>query len=113
MWIFRTWNEIDVIIFCVAEVGDYDPQDHPAGYVSEFKMLPKQTNKHEDRIAELHKNLVWVLPWSLKIPYLLDSASGNRWRCLSTAIWNPILFVSALLLTSMVQAPIFFQKSFN
>ncbi len=43
-----------------AEVGDYDPQDHPPGYVTEFKMLPKQTQKQEEKIAELHKQLAWV-----------------------------------------------------
>lgn len=46
--------------FVTAEVGDYDPQDHPPGYVSEFKMLPKQTQKQEDKIAEIHKTLVCV-----------------------------------------------------
>ena len=38
-----------------AEVGDYDEQDHPPGYVSEFKMLPKQNAKMEEEIAKLHK----------------------------------------------------------
>ncbi|CAH1796465.1 unnamed protein product [Owenia fusiformis] len=38
-----------------SEVGDYDPEDHPPEYVSEFKMLPKQTEKMEEKIAEIHK----------------------------------------------------------
>lgn len=42
---------------CIAEVGDYDPEDHPPGYVAQFKMLPKQTAKQEDKIAEIHKSL--------------------------------------------------------
>ena len=45
-------------ICLTAEVGDYDPVDHPPNYVAEFKMLPKQTQKHEEKIAELHKGLV-------------------------------------------------------
>ena len=40
-----------------AEVGDYDPQDHGPDYVSQFKMLPKQTMKHEEKIVEAHKAL--------------------------------------------------------
>ena len=40
-----------------AEVGDYDPQDHPPGYVAQFKMLPKQTTKQEEKIADIHKTL--------------------------------------------------------
>lgn len=40
-----------------AEVGDFSDDDHLPGYVSQFKMLPKQTNKQEERIAELHRTL--------------------------------------------------------
>ena len=43
-----------------AEVGDYDAEDHQPGYSAQFKMLPKQTNKHEEKIEELHKTLVYV-----------------------------------------------------
>ncbi len=42
-----------------AEVGDYDPQDHAPGYIAQFKMLPKQTQKQEEKIAELHKTLTY------------------------------------------------------
>jgi len=44
-----------------AEVGDYDPVDHPPGYVSEFKMLPNQTAAQEEAIHEQHKTLAYVL----------------------------------------------------
>ena len=53
-------NVVVIFMLCVtmaAEVGDYDPQDHPPGYVSQFKMLPKQTQKQEEKIAEIHKGL--------------------------------------------------------
>ena len=40
-----------------AEVGDYDLEDHPPGYVAQFKMLPKQTAKQEEKIAEIHKSM--------------------------------------------------------
>nr|KAG5709949.1 hypothetical protein BaRGS_029991 [Batillaria attramentaria] len=45
-----------------AEVGDYDPEDHPPGYISEFKMLPKQTPKLEERVMEQHKLLHGQVP---------------------------------------------------
>lgn len=45
-----------------SEVGDYDPEDHPPGYISEFKMLPKQTPKLEERVMEQHKLLHGQVP---------------------------------------------------
>lgn len=44
------------IVF-TAELGDYEEDEHPDGYVSEFKMLPKQNAKMEEQIKELHKTL--------------------------------------------------------
>ncbi|KAK7872685.1 hypothetical protein R5R35_002676 [Gryllus longicercus] len=38
-----------------AELGDYDPEEHGEGYVSEFKLLLKQTSDIEQKIAELHQ----------------------------------------------------------
>lgn len=38
-----------------AELGDYDPDVHLEGYVSEYKMLLKQAQKQEEKIAELHQ----------------------------------------------------------
>ncbi|KAG8197874.1 hypothetical protein JTE90_024273 [Oedothorax gibbosus] len=39
-----------------SELGDYDSEEHPVTYVSEFKLLLKQTQKLEERIAEIHQN---------------------------------------------------------
>ncbi|XP_059825068.1 FERM domain-containing protein 3 [Hypanus sabinus] len=39
-----------------AELGDYEPDEHPDGYVSEIKLFPKQTQKLERKMAEIHKN---------------------------------------------------------
>ncbi|KAJ8380895.1 hypothetical protein SKAU_G00016730 [Synaphobranchus kaupii] len=38
-----------------AELGDYDPDEHPADYISHFKLFPKQTHKLERRIMEIHR----------------------------------------------------------
>jgi len=45
-----------------SEVGDYDPEDHNKDYVAQFKMLPKQNQKQEEKIAEAHKNLSGQVP---------------------------------------------------
>ncbi|PVD19558.1 hypothetical protein C0Q70_20048 [Pomacea canaliculata] len=53
-----------------SEVGDYDPQDHQPGYISEFKMLPKQTPKLEERVMELHKSLHGQVPSDAEANFL-------------------------------------------
>ncbi|KAJ6669630.1 hypothetical protein lerEdw1_000179 [Lerista edwardsae] len=39
-----------------AELGDYDPDEHLDNYVGDFKIFPKQSQKLERKIAEIHKN---------------------------------------------------------
>ncbi|XP_066567190.1 FERM domain-containing protein 3 [Amia ocellicauda] len=39
-----------------AELGDYDLDEHPEDYITEFKLFPKQTQKLEKKIVEIHKN---------------------------------------------------------
>ncbi|KAL2781310.1 FERM domain-containing protein 3 isoform 1 [Daubentonia madagascariensis] len=39
-----------------AELGDYDPDEHPENYISEFEIFPKQSQKLERKIVEIHKN---------------------------------------------------------
>ncbi|KAJ8413925.1 hypothetical protein AAFF_G00065230 [Aldrovandia affinis] len=38
-----------------AELGDYDPDEHPADYISDFRLFPKQTHKLERKIMEIHR----------------------------------------------------------
>ncbi|XP_042203992.1 FERM domain-containing protein 5-like isoform X3 [Homarus americanus] len=40
-----------------AEIGDYDPTKHYGNYISDFKILLKQTPKIEEKIMELHSTL--------------------------------------------------------
>ncbi|XP_031413273.1 FERM domain-containing protein 3 [Meleagris gallopavo] len=42
--------------FIEAELGDYDPDEHPENYMNDFKIFPKQSHKLEKKIAEIHKN---------------------------------------------------------
>uniref|UniRef100_A0A672Q1F4 FERM domain containing 3 n=1 Tax=Sinocyclocheilus grahami TaxID=75366 RepID=A0A672Q1F4_SINGR len=39
-----------------AELGDYDSEEHPADYISDFKLFPKQSLKLERKIVEIHQN---------------------------------------------------------
>ncbi|XP_022235237.1 FERM domain-containing protein 3-like, partial [Limulus polyphemus] len=39
----------------LAELGDYDPDEHTGNYVADFKLLLKQTPRLEEKIAEIHQ----------------------------------------------------------
>nr|XP_033783344.1 FERM domain-containing protein 3 [Geotrypetes seraphini] len=39
-----------------AEIGEFDPDEHAENYIDDFKIFPKQSQKLERRIAEIHKN---------------------------------------------------------
>lgn len=41
----------------VADIGDYEEEDHGESYVSEFRIVPKQSDKLEKKIMEIHKQL--------------------------------------------------------
>uniref|UniRef100_T1JFR0 Moesin/ezrin/radixin homolog 1 n=1 Tax=Strigamia maritima TaxID=126957 RepID=T1JFR0_STRMM len=38
-----------------SELGDYEPDEHVGNYVSEFKLVLKQTIKNEEKISEIHQ----------------------------------------------------------
>ncbi|KAM4050014.1 FERM domain-containing protein 3 isoform 2-T2 [Anomaloglossus baeobatrachus] len=39
-----------------AEIGDFDPDEHPDNYICDFKIFPKQSQKLERKIVEVHKS---------------------------------------------------------
>lgn len=45
-----------------AEIGDFDPQKHYGNYISDFKILLKQTPKMEEKIMEYHPTLKGQTP---------------------------------------------------
>ncbi|XP_064609138.1 band 4.1-like protein 4 [Liolophura sinensis] len=53
-----------------SELGDFDPKRHTVGYVSEFQLLPNQTEELEDRIAGVHRELVGMVPAVAEYRYL-------------------------------------------
>ncbi|KAL8203539.1 UNVERIFIED_CONTAM: hypothetical protein K2H54_056251 [Gekko kuhli] len=57
-------------MFCIAELGDYDPYKHTAGYVSEYRFVPDQKEELEDAIEQIHKTLVGQVPAEAEMNYL-------------------------------------------
>ncbi|KAL0979815.1 hypothetical protein UPYG_G00190090 [Umbra pygmaea] len=57
-----------------AELGDYDPDEHPPDYIRDFKLFPKQSLKLERRIIEIHKNELRGQCPALAELYLLQRA---------------------------------------
>lgn len=39
----------------IAELGDYHPEEHGPGYLSQLQLIPGQTEEMEKKISELHK----------------------------------------------------------
>ncbi|XP_052794484.1 uncharacterized protein LOC128227728 isoform X9 [Mya arenaria] len=53
-----------------SELGDYDSQDLPPGYVSEFQFVPNQTEALEEHITQLHRRLGGTLPATAELKFL-------------------------------------------
>lgn len=41
-------------LMIAAEFGDYYPDEHPENYISDFEIFPKQSQKLERKIMEIH-----------------------------------------------------------
>jgi len=39
----------------LAELGDYNPEEHKFGYLSNMVLIPDQTEQLESQISQLHK----------------------------------------------------------
>ncbi|KAM9785625.1 band 4.1-like protein 1 [Neosynchiropus ocellatus] len=53
-----------------AELGDYEPEDHGADYVSDFQFAPNQTRELEERVMELHRNYRGMSPAEAEVNFL-------------------------------------------
>lgn len=60
-----------------SELGDYDPEEHPHDYLSEFQFCPKSGSQHSEsatelaeRVAELHKQHRGQTPAEAELLYL-------------------------------------------
>lgn len=48
-------------IYSLAELGDYNPEEHEAGYLSHLQLVPNQNEEIESKISELHKLHKYVI----------------------------------------------------
>lgn len=65
--------EMAIELFALAvqsELGDYDPQRHQEGYVSEFQFLANQSIELEKRVALFHRNLTGQVPATAELNFL-------------------------------------------
>lgn len=46
---------INVGVCILAELGDYQPEEHGPNYLSNMQLVPGQTEEIEKKISELHK----------------------------------------------------------
>ncbi|XP_053405416.1 uncharacterized protein LOC123522987 isoform X4 [Mercenaria mercenaria] len=53
-----------------SEIGDFESQKLPPGYVSEFQFVPNQTDELEDQIAILHRRLAGTVPATAELKFL-------------------------------------------
>uniref|UniRef100_A0AAF5Q250 FERM domain-containing protein n=1 Tax=Wuchereria bancrofti TaxID=6293 RepID=A0AAF5Q250_WUCBA len=51
-------------------IGDYDAEERPKNYVAEYKLLLKQTEKLEEKIAESHKSFKGLSPAEAEMEFL-------------------------------------------
>lgn len=51
-------KKITIFFSFLAELGDYDPYKHTAGYVSEYRFVPDQKEELEEAIERIHKTLM-------------------------------------------------------
>ena len=47
--------ELMILFSIIAELGDYNTDEHTGGYLSELRFVPNQTEDFEKDVAELHK----------------------------------------------------------
>ncbi|ESN93224.1 hypothetical protein HELRODRAFT_89129 [Helobdella robusta] len=56
-----------------SEIGDYDNEERLTNYVGKFKMLPKQSQRQEEKIRELHKSFIGLTPAEAEMKFLIKS----------------------------------------
>lgn len=73
-----------------AEIGDYDPNKHSFGYVSEFRIIPNQTKELESRIVDIHKQIKGIGPAQAEFNFL----DKTKWLDMYGVDLHPVLVSS-------------------
>lgn len=74
------------LLFNVVEKGDYDQERHLPGYVSEFKLLLRQTERMEEHIAEFHKSFKFAKVSNIQKAFLGECLLNWPWRSSSKSV---------------------------
>ncbi|KAJ6220117.1 hypothetical protein RDWZM_005929 [Blomia tropicalis] len=53
-----------------SELGDYDPRTHQFGYISEFRLIANQSAEFENKVCDLHKQLIGQIPAAVELQFL-------------------------------------------
>lgn len=66
------FNEITELSALVvqAEAGDYIEEEHKGNYINDIKLLPRQTEKLEEKISEIHKSLSGLTAAEAELKFL-------------------------------------------
>jgi hypothetical protein len=48
-------SDIDDWLFFIGELGDYDANEHPQGYLTDFRFVPFQNLEFENEVQLYHK----------------------------------------------------------
>ena len=57
----RVLHQLNLIsLVIVAELGDFNPEEHKDRYLSEFRFLPSQSPEFENEVSLLHKQHRYV-----------------------------------------------------
>lgn len=73
-----------------AEIGDYDPNKHSFGYVSEFRIVPNPTKELESRIVDIHKQIKGIGPAQAEFNFL----DKTKWLDMYGVDLHPVLVSS-------------------
>lgn len=74
------WLIKSFMVVILADLGDYNPDEHLHGYLADMRLVPNQTEEVENKIAELHRmhRCVEAREWiSLRLSFIQHSQFMN------------------------------------
>lgn len=64
-------SKLSCLLLILADLGDYNPEEHEGNYASDLRLLLKQTPQIEEKIMELHQtHLVGQSPQEVETNFL-------------------------------------------
>jgi hypothetical protein len=83
-WLSNFWI---AIYYFTAELGDFDPEVHTPGFISEFHFIQDQTEEIELAILEAFKTMKWVV-WFYVPPFTCKKLTvAKLWKFCNDTFW--------------------------